>query len=122
MKFLTLQRQGGPKIPVLFAGDISHADVAAIFAADRYATLSAGFVRFGRLGTVETLDRSTSLNLGPAEDDAALIGAFYRVTLGSIGATPEPKGRWDVGIYPAVAPAAPASSCHLCPDCPVRQG
>lgn len=109
MKFITIQRANGPLIPVLFAGDISHVDVATIFSADRYAAVSAGFVEFRADGGVRTHDRSVSLNLAPREEDAALISTFYRVTLGTVGV-----------VVPTPAPA-PYTPPVFCPSCPAAQ-
>ena len=139
MKYVIFRRPDGFEFPVLFAGFVSHADVAAVFAQDRNVAMSAGFVRFfgGPAGACETHDRSTSLNLSPRPGDAMFISAFYGATLASIGVRLAEPGRWHISEgdeTPRAPEPLPATSCvycpapdeHIpgthCPNCPGRQG
>ena len=57
---------------------VNHNEVAKSFEYDHGKPTSAGFVRITETGAVECFGKSTTLNLGPAEDDAQLIEAFLR--------------------------------------------
>ena len=104
MKYLIVRRQEEPEQIVVFAGSISHADMATILRADGFALISAGFVAFHADGSATTHDRSVSLNLGPRPGDAALIAAYHRAMLGGIGVhLPKPAPA------PYVAPVFPLS-------------
>lgn len=135
MKYIIFQSPGGLEFPVLFSGHLSHADMAAIFAQDRHAPVSAGFVRF-QTESASTHDRSHSLNLSPRPGDGMFIGAHYRATLGSVGVKLTEPGRWHISdrdAEPRLPETVPASSCVYCPgphepisgthcpDCPARQ-
>jgi len=119
MKYVIFRRPDGVEFPVLFAGFVSHADVAFLFAQDRHVPVSAGFVRFfgGPAGACETHDRSVSLNLGPRPGDSMFISAFYRATLESIGVRLAEPGRWHIseGEASRVSVPVPATSCQFCP-------
>lgn len=135
MKYIIFQSPGGLEFPICFSGHLSHADIAKIFAQDRHAPVSAGFVRFHG-DFASTHDRSHSLNLSPRPGDAMFIGAHYRAMLGSVGVKLTEPARYrisegDEKPLPPVPP--PATSCHYCPgpaepiagthcpDCPTRQ-
>lgn len=85
MKYIIALAPDKIEQPVLFTAPLSHRDMATMLEGEGYTLVSAGFMRFGLGAVITTHDRSVSLELDPRPQDAALLTAFYRATLDSIG-------------------------------------
>lgn len=83
MKYLILEPAEGVKdFPVVqcFFAPTLHKEVAARWAAT-HTPVSAGFVDFSPDGDVATFGASTSLQLAPRLQDAAILKSLNRATL-----------------------------------------
>ena len=89
MKYVIIRKPGGAELPFLCLPPVTHRELSLMLA-HAYpgcVPVAAGFVRLSTLAAdrphLETFGWSESLNLGPREADAGLLGTLYRVTLDS---------------------------------------
>ncbi len=81
MKYIIVQEEDGMQVPVFCFAPKLHTDLATAWRRTPASrVVSAGFVEIHPNG-VRTFGFSTSLNLGPRQQDAQIIAAFYKATL-----------------------------------------
>jgi len=83
MKYAIIQDiDSGLEFPVFCLAPRTHEEMATAWRPDpqKRRVVSAGFCYFTR-HQVTTYGHSQSLNLGPRQDDARIIAAYYRATL-----------------------------------------
>lgn len=81
MKYIIVTHRGLP-CPILFCPLLTHSEVAESL---RKQVESAGFVSFGNGTVVVPYGKSHSLNLGPHEDDQAVIKQSLGIKLFETG-------------------------------------
>lgn len=77
MKYIRVIAPTGIEIPVLFGDLITHVDISEALRKIGYQTISAGFVRLGKIDPV-CCGESTSLDMRPLHTDATLIKVTHQ--------------------------------------------